>query len=149
MYKVYSKDNSGKLTLIKSTSETSITFTVKSTKSNKYVVKTTYSKYDGCISSGVETTVNFNGIDSIIYSEVKKDSVTVHLNTPYTFNDVTVYENLIDVTNNANISYEVLDSTNSQVDKTTFTQTVGTYKIAYSISYKSFTDHQVVTVTVK
>lgn len=148
-YKIYSKNSSGKLTLVAKTTETNATFSVKSTAITSYVVKTTYSKYDGCISSGTETKVNFDGIDSIIYSETKKDSITIDLNSNYIFNDIIVYENLIDITDKANISYEVLDSSNTKVDKNTFTETAGTYKIAYSISYNTFTDHQVVTVIVK
>lgn len=148
-YKIYAKDSNGKLTLLKTTSDSKVTLTIKSTNTTTYVVKTTYSIYQGCISSGAETKVNFSGMDSIIYSEVKKDTVTIELNSTYNFDDVIVYDNLIDVTNKANITYEVLDSSNTKLDETDFTKTAGNYKISYSISYKNFTDHQVVNVTVK
>ena len=148
-YKVYSKDSNGKLTLLKTTSDSKVTLTIKSTSTTTYVVKTTYSIYQGCISSGAETKVNFSGMDSIIYSEVKKDTITININDTYNFNDVIVYDNLIDVTDKASITYEVLDSSNTKVNENTFTKTAGTYKISYSISYKTFTDHQVVNVVVK
>lgn len=148
-YKIYAKDSNGKLTLLKTTSDSKVTLTIKSTNTTTYVVKTTYSIYQGCISSGAETKVNFSGMDSIIYSEVKKDTITIELNSTYNFDDVIVYDNLIDVTNKANITYEVLDSSNTKLDETDFTKTAGNYKISYSISYKNFTDHQVVNVTVK
>lgn len=148
-YKIYSKDSSGKLTLLKTTSDSKVTLTIKSTNTTTYVVKTTYSIYQGCISSGAETKVNFSGMDSIIYSEVKKDTVTIELNSTYNFDDVIVYDNLIDVTNKANITYEVLDDSDNKVSENSFTKIAGNYKISYSISYKNFTDHQVVNVTVK
>lgn len=148
-YQVYSKDSNGKLTLLKTTSDSKITLTIKSTNTTTYVVKTTYSNYKGCISSGAETKVNFGNMDSIIYSEVKKDSVTISLDSTYPFNDVIVYDNLIDVTDKANITYEVLDSNDNKVNESTFTKTAGTYKISYSIAYKTFTDHQIVNIIVK
>ena len=148
-YKIYSKDNNGKLTLLEKTSDTKVTINVKSTKITTFIVKTTYSNYDGCISSGAETKVSYDGMDSIIYSETKKSSVTVNVDDVYNFNDIIVYDNLIDVTEQAKISYEVLNSNDKKVAESDFTKTEGTYKIAYSISYKNFTDHQTVTVTVK
>ena len=59
------------------------------------------------------------------------------------------YDNLIDVTKDATITYEIKDSTNTTIEESELTKNAGTYKIAYSIKYKTFTDHQVVNVTVK
>ena len=148
-YKIYSKDSSGKLTLLEKTSDTKATVSVKSTKITTFVVKTTYSKYDGCISSGAETKISFDGMDSIVYSEIKKDNITANIDDVYNFNDVIVYDNLIDVTDKASITYEVLDENNKKINSKEFTKKEGTYKIAYSISYKDFTDHHTVTVNVK
>ena len=114
-YAIYSKDSSGKLTLITKTSNTSVTFPAKSTKINKYVVKTIYSNYSGCNSSGSETKINFSGIDSIISSMVKNASKTVNINSKYEFDDIIVLEDLIEVTDNVNINYEVVNSSDKKV----------------------------------
>lgn len=148
-YKIYSKDSTGKLTLLKTTSETTVTLPIKSTKINTYVVKSTYSKYDGCISSGAETKVSFDNMSSIIYSEVKNETIELNLNDSHSFNDIIIYEDLVDVTRDATITYEIKDSANNIVTETEFTKIAGNYKIAYSIAYKTFTDHQVVNVIVK
>ena len=147
-YAVYSKDSSGKLTLITKTSNNSVTFPAKSTTINKFVVKTTYSNYSGCNSSGTETKVNFSGIDSIISSMVKNTSKTINVNSKYEFDDVVVLEDLIEVTDNVSINYEVFNSSDKKVSSLLFTRTPGTYKINYSIRYKTFSDTQVVNVTV-
>ena len=138
-YKVYYK-NGNDLTLLTTTSDTSATVKLPNVDSPTIVVKTGYSIYAGCDSSGVETKVNY---DAASASDVKatlngSSSAQVDLGSNYIdpSNPVKVTLNGEDITNSdeVDVTLTVTDATGTVVNN--WKSVIGTAEGVYTFSYK-------------
>jgi len=143
-YDIYIKNSSGNLTYVGTSTKNSFAYTVSSTAQPiTFVIKTAYSKFKSNASTGVEVTVNFNGSDPILSANLNGDK-TVNKNRGeiYTDEGITVYDNLVDVTNQASISIIVKDSSNktigNKISNIDF-NVADTYTVSYIIKYHSLT----------
>ena len=139
VYKVYYK-NGNDLTLLTTTSDTSATVKLPNVDSPTIVVKTGYSIYAGCDSSGVETKVNY---DAASASDVKatlngSSSAQVDLGSNYIdpSNPVKVTLNGEDITNSdeVDVTLTVTDATGTVVNN--WKSVIGTAEGVYTFSYK-------------
>lgn len=139
VYKVYYK-NGNDLTLLTTTSDTSATVKLPNVDSPTIVVKTGYSNYSGCDSSGVETKVNY---DAASASDVKatlngSSSAQVDLGSNYIdpSNPVKVTLNGEDITNSdeVDVTLTVTDATGTVVNN--WKSVIGTVEGVYTFSYK-------------
>ena len=139
VYKVYYK-NGNDLTLLTTTNETSTTVRLPNVDSPTIVVKTGYSNYSGCDSSGVETKVNY---DAASASDVKatlngSSSAQVDLGSNYIdpSNPVKVTLNGEDITNSdeVDVTLTVTDATGTVVNN--WKSVIGTAEGVYTFSYK-------------
>lgn len=150
VYKVYSKDNSGNLNLVKTTSDTSVDININSNSPTTYIVKTSYTIFSANISDGAEVKISLDSLESVITSELKGDK-NITINTGDTFTDpgVIVLEDLTDVTNKATIKKIIKNSSGKEMtDGKLDTSKADIYTITYNITYGKFTDTHQRTVTV-
>ena len=152
VYKVYYK-NGNDLTLLTTTSDTSATVKLPNVDSPTIVVKTGYSNYSGCDSSGVETKVNY---DAASASDVKatlngSSSAQVDLGSNYVdpSNPVKVTLNGEDITNSdeVDVTLTVTDATGTVVNN--WKSVIGTVEGVYTFSYKVTYDGEEVTTLEK
>ena len=152
VYKVYYK-NGNDLTLLTTTSDTSATVKLPNVDSPTIVVKTGYSIYAGCDSSGVETKVNY---DAASASDVKatlngSSSAQVDLCSNYVdpSNPVKVTLNGEDITNSdeVDVTLTVTDATGTVVNN--WKSVIGTVEGVYTFSYKVTYDGEEVTTLEK
>ena len=152
VYKVYYK-NGNDLTLLTTTSDTSATVKLPNVDSPTIVVKTGYSNYSGCDSSGVETKVNY---DATSASDVKatlngSSSAQVDLGSNYVdpSNPVKVTLNGEDITNSdeVDVTLTVTDATGTVVNN--WKSVIGTVEGVYTFSYKVTYDGEEVTTLEK
>ena len=152
VYKVYYK-NGNDLTLLTTTNETSTTVRLPNVDSPTIVVKTGYSNYSGCDSSGVETKVNY---DAASASDVKatlngSSSAQVDLGSNYIdpSNPVKVTLNGEDITNSdeVDVTLTVTDATGTVVNN--WKSVIGTAEGVYTFSYKVTYDGEEVTTLEK
>lgn len=152
VYKVYYK-NGNDLTLLTTTNETSTTVRLPNVDSPTIVVKTGYSNYSGCDSSGVETKVNY---DATSASDVKatlngSGSAQVDLGSNYVepSNPVKVTLNGEDITNSdeVDVTLTVTDATGTVVNN--WKSVIGTVEGVYTFSYKVTYDGEEVTTLEK
>ena len=142
VYHVYSKNANGELSLIKTTDKTTIDIPLTSKSSTTYVVKTSYTILKANISSGAETKISLDEIETVITTELVGKK-TVSLTVGDTYKEptpaVTVLEDLTNVTNKATIKKTIKNKAGKEVTEIK-TDKPETYTITYSISYKKFTD---------
>ena len=144
VYNVYTKDASGNLNLITTTSNTQFTYPV--TGPTTFVVKSTYTIFKNNMSSGAEFTVN-NGSSSVISSEINGDyTVVLSIGDDYIepSKPVIVLQNgITDVTSLATITYTVMRNSDGQVYNSTSyinTNAPETYTITYHVKYGDYTN---------
>lgn len=141
-YDVYIKDTDNDLTYVGTSTNDTFNYSVPSTAEPiTFVVKTAYSKFKNNTSTGVEVTVNFDGSDPIVSANLNGDeTVSKNKGEIYTDEGITVYDNLVDVTSQANISTIVKDDSNKtigdNVSDINFND-VGTYTVTYTVKYHS------------
>ena len=142
VYNIYSKTSNG-LKLLTSVSGNSATVTLPNEASPTLVVKSSYSNYNGCESSGVEVKVEYDGISaSDVTATLMGDStVSLKLGDSYSepLNPVKVTldgENITD-SDEVEISLTVLSAGNNVTNswKTLITSTPGTYEFNYKVTY--------------
>lgn len=139
-YEIYIKNDDGSLQLVGTTSDAYFTYTPSSLKNGtmSFIVKTTYSNFKSNASDGTEIEIHINNIISSIVSNVNgQETITVSIGKFYDepFKPVIVRENLIDVTDLANISTVIKDSAGNTVT-TIDTSIAETYTITYDVTYK-------------
>ena len=144
VYNVYTKDASGNLNLITTTSNTNFTYPVTGTTT--FVVKSTYTIFKDNISSGAEFTVQ-NGSSSIISSEINGDyTVVLSIGEDYiepTKPVIVLQNGITDVTSLATITYTVMRNSDGQVYNSTSyinTNAPETYTITYHVKYGDYTN---------
>ena len=142
VYNIYSKTSNG-LKLLTSVSGNSATVTLPNEASPTLVVKSSYSNYNGCESSGVEVKVEYDGVSaSDVTATLMGDStVSLKLGDSYSepLNPVKVTlegENITD-SDEVEISLTVLSAGNNITNswKTLITSTPGTYEFNYKVTY--------------
>lgn len=142
VYNIYSKTSNG-LKLLTSVSGNSATVTLPNEASPTLVVKSSYSNYNGCESSGVEVKVEYDGVSaSDVTATLMGDStVSLKLGDSYRepLNPVKVTlegENITD-SDEVEISLTVLSAGNDVTNswKTIITSTPGTYEFNYKVTY--------------
>ena len=142
VYNIYSKTSNG-LKLLTSVSANSATVTLPNEASPTLVVKSSYSNYNGCESSGVEVKVEYDGVSaSDVTATLMGDStVSLKLGDSYSepLNPVKVTlegENITD-SDEVEISLTVLSAGNDVTNswKTLITSTPGTYEFNYKVTY--------------
>lgn len=142
VYNIYSKTSNG-LKLLTSVSGNSATVTLPNEASPTLVVKSSYSNYNGCESSGVEVKVEYDGVSaSDVTATLMGDStVSLKLGDSYSepLNPVKVTlegENITD-SDEVEISLTVLSAGNNITNswKTIITSTPGTYEFNYKVTY--------------
>ena len=142
-YDIYTKDESDKLTYIGTSTNKSFDYMIASTaKPITFVVKTAYANFKNNASTGVEVTVSFEGSDPITTATLNGDkTVSKNIGEIYTDESVTVYDNLVDVTNQATITISITDKDNnvigSKISDINFDE-AGEYTISYKIKYRKF-----------
>lgn len=147
VYNVYTKDSSGNLKLITTTSNTS--FIYPTTETTTFVVKTSYSIFKNNASSGAEFTVENSG-GSIISSQLNGNS-TINLSIGEKYNEpekpvIVLLNGITDITNLATITCTVMRNSDNQVFNSTSyinTNKADTYTITYHIKYGSYNDTQI------
>lgn len=151
VYQIYSKDTKGELTLLKTTDKTSVELTINSKSPTTYVVKTAYTNFKANISSGAETKISLDEVETVITTELVGQK-TVNLTVGDTYKEpapaVTVLEDLTNVTDNATIKKTIKDKSGKEVTSIK-TDQAETYTITYSITYKKFTDTLTRTIVIK
>lgn len=141
-YKVYSKDSSGNLTLIKETNETKLTLDVNSSSPTKYVVVASYNIFTANASDGVEVTVSLKEVKPILSVTIKSESTEIAVGETYAkptdySTIMTVLDGTTDVTNKATIKETY---SKGSTDVTTISTTAAdTYTIKYTITYNGVT----------
>lgn len=142
VYNIYSKTSNG-LKLLTSVSGNSATVTLPNEASPTLVVKSSYSNYSSCESSGVEVKVEYDGVSaSDVAATLMGDStVSLKLGDSYSepLNPVKVTlegENITD-SDEVEISLTVLSAGNDVTNswKTLITSTPGTYEFNYKVTY--------------
>lgn len=141
VYKVYSKDSSGNLSLIKETSDTTVTIEVTSSSPTKYVVIASYTIFTANASDGTEIDVDIN-IKPDIKVTLKSDSMQLSVGDTYTkptdySTIMTVLDGTVDVTKKAKITESY--SKNGNEVTSINTSSAGEYKITYTIVYNGVT----------
>ena len=139
-----SKNEDDELTYIGTSTADSFDYNISSTAQPiTFVLKTSYSKFKNNASTGVEITIDFEGSDPITTVTLNGDkTVSKNVGEIYTDEGVTVYDNLVDVTTQAEIEITVTDSENNVIDKITNIDfnNPGTYTVTYKITYRKLNE---------
>lgn len=140
VYKVYSKDSSGNLTLIKTTNENTLTIDNITTSSpNTYVVKSSYTNFTANASDGTEVKVDLSTIKEEITATLKGNaSIELKLNDKYTEQGVNVKEGTKEVKLEKDDLTTVIKNSKGETVTKIDTSKEETYTITYNISYKDF-----------
>lgn len=146
-YKVYSKDNSGNLTLLGTTDKNTYDITVTSESPTKYAVVASYSIFTVNASDATEVSVSLNNVKTIIDVKLNGDAtITLKVNDKYEDKGIKVTSNSEDVTSKATIKTTIKNSSGDTVTSID-TSKADTFTITYSITYASAT--KTITRTVK
>ena len=142
VYKVYSKDSSGNLSLIKETSDTTLTIDVTSSSPTKYVVIASYTIFTANASDGAEVNVTLSSVKPNVTVTLKSDTTQLAVGETYTkptdYSSIfTVLDGTLDVTKKATITEKY--SKNGSEVTTINTTSAGEYKITYTIVYNGVT----------
>ncbi len=138
VYKVYAVLSDGQLQLVNSTSDNSITFSINTSSSDTYIVKTSYSIFTSNMSDGVKVSIDKAGVTD-------KTEATLIGDNPYvvtsTFSEpgVKVIQNDVDITNSCTITTSYKNSANVDVQVSSI-NTTGTYTATYNIVCGTFND---------
>jgi penicillin-binding protein 1A len=144
VYKVYAVLDDGSLSLVTTTSDTSVTFSVNSSSSDTYLVKTSYTIFTANMSDGAKTTIDMNGVSTDYSSKLNGDNPYV-VSGSFTDPLVSVYEDGIDVTSSANITTTYKNSSGVTVSSIS---TSGSYTATYLIKYGTYTNTLTRTIVV-
>ncbi|MEG2322622.1 MAG: transglycosylase domain-containing protein, partial [Bacilli bacterium] len=143
VYDIYTKDSSGKLTLISSTIDNKLVHKIDATTT--FVVKTSYSIFKANASKGTEFTIDKIPTKAIYSCEINGDSIIkLNIGTPFKepTKPVIVFENsTIDITNKATITYSIMRNSDKKLftDLSSIdTSIIESYTITYNIVYNEY-----------
>lgn len=151
VYKVYSKDKNGELTLIKTTNDTSITITgITNSSPNTYIVKSAYENFAANMSDGTEIEIDLSSLKVNLDVKLNGDNiVNLKLNEKYIEQGVIAKVDNKEIKLNDNeLKIEIKNSKNEKVTKID-TSKEESYTITYSISYKNVSEQLTRKVIVK
>ena len=133
---------------ITTTTNTNTTIDISNYGNNiKFIVKTAWANDKTTISSGSEFSLNNSEMSLVSVNLNGSQTVNLNLNDIYSDQGVTVLDNFVDVTSNAEITVTITNSSNmmlSEVD----TSEADTYKIKYKVVYNNSTYEKTRTVIV-
>ena len=146
VYKIYYK-NGNDLTLLTTTSDTSATVKLPNIDSPTIVVKTGYSNFSGSDSSGVEVSVDYQGVSASDVKATLNGDANVSLKVGSIHSEpvkpVTVTLDGEDITNSddVDITLTVTDSTGTPVSnwKNVVGKTADSYTFSYKVTYQGET----------
>ena len=151
-YNVYIKDNSGELTLLGFTKDTSYTYTVGNEEKYTFVVKSCYTIFKNNISNGNEVTVK-NDVVKIEISLKGDKTVNMETGKKYVDESVSVTENGKDVSSKAltdkNLDITIVrksDKKNLNSFNEIDISKPDTYTVTYIVKYKN--EEKVLTRTI-
>ncbi len=155
VYKVYLK-NGDNLSLVTTTESESATVNLPATSSPTYVVKASYSNYDGSNSKGVEIKIDYSGATSsdLNVTLLSQEDVSIFVGDTYTNllpkkPNIKVTLNNEDITSNVKISDPVVtDIAGTTQDYSSLNSLAGKYKIVNEITYQGITTKVERTLTV-
>ena len=138
-YSIYEKQSDGDLIFIDTVTSNSATIHITSVANPiTYVIKTTFSIHKKSESKGTEVTVSFGSASNIITSVLNgEEDVKLSLNETFTEPGVRVFENMIDVTDQATIRKTIKNS-NDEIVTNIDTSSAGTYTVTYNITYNDY-----------
>jgi hypothetical protein len=147
-YDVYVLRTDGTSQFVGSTDKNTINIQIYSTSQPiTYIVKSAYTIFKANASSGTSFTMNFNGEDSIVYSELNgDDTVEIKVNTIYSDPGVSVYDNAVEVTNQATITKTYRNTDTNQTVGSINYSNPGNYTITYHITFGDYTKNHVRTI---
>lgn len=149
-YHIYRKNSDGTLSLMDKTTDTKITFTDKTSGSNTYVVKTSYSIFTTAASSGAETKVtvestgnNDDDKDKDKDSEIKislsgNSSINISKANPFDETGISYFK-VIESTNGTETDVTKKADVTITHDSFDYDSVGTTYLITLEISYKNQT----------
>lgn len=144
VYKIYSENSNGELTLLGTTKENKFEVKLTSESEKTYVVKTSYSIFTANMSSGVSTTISLEGIKDEVTISLSGDSTITISSGKYTEKGVMVLSGKKDVTDKAKVSIVYKDSDGEEVEISDITSSnpdiyTATYTVSYDDSTKTLT----------
>ncbi len=140
-YEIYSQDDSGALTLLGTTGNTTFKYPVY--ESTTFVVKTVYSVFKANASDG--TTFSIEKIPSVITSELSGES-TIELELDDNYKEPTkpvivLEDGSTDVTDDSEITYKITKASDDSVVDSfddIDTSLADIYTVVYTVEYKNF-----------
>ncbi len=145
IYNIYLKTSSG-LTKVTSTDKNTATIRLPITASPSYIIKTSYSGYGGCESSGVEVKVNYNGLNANNFEKKlvgeenigKNKEITTWTDVKHPINVTLDGEDLSsEVTVTATVTKDKAPYKNYKSGETITLTEPGEYEIKYKVSYNN------------
>ena len=135
-YDIYLKDENNELTLIDTTPNTTYTYTVSGSGSYNFVVKSSYTIFKANASDGATITVDSSYTpDLVAINLIGESNVTKTIGTSYVDEGIRVTNNGVNVTSQASYIVAITDS-NGSILESLPNNTVGTYTMKYTITYK-------------
>ncbi len=137
VYNVYLKNGSN-LTKIATVNDSTATVKLPTTSNPTYVIKTSYSNYGGCESSGTEVKVEHKGTsESDATITLNGDKIWATSIGGFTDENPPVKVMLAgeDITKDVKITKTVTDESGNTVRESTINSTAGTYTITYKVTY--------------
>lgn len=136
IYKIYSKDDAGTLTLIGTTDKTTYDITVTNTSATKYCIVASYSIFTANASEPSEISISLKDIKDVIEITLNGNStINLNLNSNYEEKGIKVVNNGNDVTDKATINTIIRNNQNEILTKID-TTLEGTYTITYIVKYE-------------
>ncbi|MDD3453232.1 MAG: transglycosylase domain-containing protein [Bacilli bacterium] len=136
IYKVYSKDSSGNLTLLGSTDKTTYSTSVNSDSSTTYAVVASYTIFTSNASDATEVKISLSNVASIDVSLIGESTINLKVGSSYSEKGVKVTSNSTDVTSSSTIKTTIKNSSGDVVTSID-TSKADTYVITYAVTYKS------------
>lgn len=136
-YRVYSKDDSGTLTLLGTTDKPTYDITVGSNSATKYCVIASYSIFTANASEPTEVNVSLKDVKDPVEIMLNGDAnINLNLNSTYEEKGVKVVSKGNDVTDKATVKIVIKDNQNTVVTSID-TTVANTYTISYTVKYES------------
>ena len=138
LYKIYAQDDSGNLTHIQDTTDTSVEITLDANSAETYVVKTAYSSFDANMSSGNSVTITNPNKKKVVDVSIAVDNpTTIAMGSSVTLksSDIKVTVDGKETTNGVDVKIYVDGTLNGTID----TSIIGSHTIRYDVTYDGTT----------
>lgn len=135
VYKIYSKDNEGNLTLLATTKDAKYEGTLGNDKT--YVIKSSYTIFTDNMSDGSEITIKDEDFIKINIMLNGETTTSLNVGEKYIEQSVKVTENDIDVTKDAKIDISIMRKSDNKEVSNIDTSKEEVFTINYKVSYKN------------